>query len=102
MTAGENQSEPVILDVVVVCRYRIGRFDPVDHGAIDFLESRCAAQTVDCLEPPGRYQPRTRVPRNSLGFPPFHRRGKSVMEGLLGEIEIVEEADEGREHTARL
>jgi hypothetical protein len=61
-----------------------------------------STQPVDGFEPAGRDQPRARIGGCALGRPLFDGRGERILQRLLGEIEVAEEADQGREDAARL
>jgi hypothetical protein len=103
MAAGENQPEPIVLHGLLVDV--LGR-----HAALDLLgdaghrrvEPRAAPQPIDRLEAAGRDEPRARIVGKAVLWPAVERRGEGVVHRLLGEIEIAKEADEGREHTARV
>jgi hypothetical protein len=96
MAAGEDQAEPIVHHVVRVLRRFYRKLD----FFMDFATT--STQPVDGFEPAGRDQPRARVGRWALGRPLFHRRRERILQRLLGEIEIAEEADQGRENAARL
>ena len=61
-----------------------------------------APQRVDRLEAAGRDEPRARIRRDAVARPLLERRGERVVQRLLGEIEVAEEADERGEHAPRL
>jgi hypothetical protein len=63
--------------------------DPVFHR----IEARVPAQAVDGLEAAGGHEPRTRVRRHAVTRPLFQRRPERVVQRLLGEIEIPEQAN---------
>ena len=96
MTTGENQTEPVVHHVMRFLR----RF----YRKLDFFMDFAPAppQPVDGLEPAGRDQPRARVRGCTLDRPLLDRRRERILQRLLGEIEIAEETNQGREDTARL
>ena len=101
VAAGEDESEAIVLELVIVSR-RIGaRFNSVDHCAVDIGESSVPAQPVDGLEATGRHQPGTRVRGDSIRVPLLDCRGEGVVQRFFGEVEIIEQADERCEHTAR-
>ena len=61
-----------------------------------------AADQVDRAVSCGRDQPGPGVRRGSVTRPALRRDGEGLLSGLLGEVEVAEEADEGREHTTPL
>ena len=102
VTAGEDKPEAVVLEVIVIPRWVGNCFQSVDHRAVDALEACAAAQTIDRLEPASRNEPGARIGRNTVRGPLLDGGRKRVVQRLLGEIEIIEKADERSEHTARL
>jgi hypothetical protein len=97
VAAGEDEPEAVVGDAVLVelrlvrplrvlvelCRDRRERR----------VEPRATTEPVDRLEPPGRDEPRARVRRQAFGRPLLQRRGERIVQRLLGEVEVPEEAD---------
>ena len=65
------------------------------------VEAGPAAQRVDRLEAAGGDQPGPRVGRHAVARPLLDRRGEGVVQRLLGEVEVAEQADERGEHAAR-
>jgi hypothetical protein len=59
-------------------------------------------QVVDGLEAPGGDQPGTRVVRHTALRPLLDRTAKRLVQRLLGQVEITQQADQGGEHAARL
>jgi hypothetical protein len=66
------------------------------------VEPRAASQAIDRLEAPRRDEPRARVRGHARLRPLLQRCRDGVVQRLLGEVEITEEADERREDAARL
>jgi hypothetical protein len=64
------------------------------------IESRPAAERVDGLEAAGGDQPGPGIPGNAFLGPALHRRGERFLHCFLGQIEVAEQADESREHSA--
>src|SRR5438552_19003499 len=60
------------------------------------------AQAVDRLVAADIDQPGTRVRRDAVRRPLLHRRSKGILQALLGELEIANEADQRREDATRL
>jgi hypothetical protein len=97
MAAREDEPQPIIYDVRRVDRC-LG--DHLELGPADLAPG--LAQPVDRLEPAGRDEPPARIRRRPFDGPALDRRGERVLQRLLGEIEIAEEADESSEDAARL
>ena len=66
------------------------------------VEAGAAAQRVDRLEAAGRHQPGARIGGHAVARPLLERRGEGVVQRLLGAVEVAEQADQRREHAARL
>ncbi len=58
------------------------------------IERRAATQPIDSAEASGRHQPRARIGRHPVKRPSLDGCRKRVVQRLLGEVEITEEADE--------
>jgi hypothetical protein len=54
---------------------------------------------VDGSVSSGRDKPRLRISRLAIARPRFRGSGERLLRGLLGEVEVAEEADEGGENT---
>src|SRR6188508_3384532 len=103
MAAGEDEAQPVVLDLVVVdirlfCRLA----DAPEHWRERCVERRAPAQPVDRLEATRRYEPRSRIVRNAIRGPARHCGRERILHGLLGKVEIAEEADERGQDAARV
>jgi hypothetical protein len=88
VTAGENQSQAVVYDVVVL---DLGSLLRNIVLAGDFAAS--LAQPIDRAEATRRNQPRSRAGRHAFFGPALDRRRERILQRLLGEIEVAEEAD---------
>ena len=98
VTAGEDQPHEVVREGLLReagCRDR--RLAEV--GDLGLLRGQVllAAQAVDRLVPRRGDQPRARVPRHAAGRPLLERGGERFLQRLLGDVEVTEEADQGRE-----
>jgi hypothetical protein len=96
MAAGENELEPVVRQFVVVaggCRgfTAVQRVGDVSLGRV---ESRAAADRVDCLETRGGDQPGARVRWPALDRPALQGGAERVVHRILGQVEAAEQADE--------
>ena len=61
-----------------------------------------AAEAVDGTVPSGGHDPSTGVRRRPLGRPPGHRDGERLLDRVLGEIDVAEDADQGGDASAVL
>ena len=66
------------------------------------LQRALAPDAVDGAVAPGGHQPGHRVLGRPLARPPLGRDRERLLGGLLGEVEVAEEADQGREDPAPL
>ncbi len=99
MSRSRSSSTPL-----VVQRGSVGAaaIEALDDLLLRRVEPGAPADGVNGFESAGRHQPRPRPFRNALPRPLLDRRGEGVVERLLGEVEVAEEADQRREHAARL
>jgi len=95
VTAGEDQAQAVIHDVVVLDLGSLLR-NVVLTG--DFPAS--LAQPVDRAEASRGNQPGPRAGRHALYRPALDCRRERILKRLLGEIEVAEEADQRGENAA--
>ena len=104
MAAGEDQPELVVLHVPLVPLGGVlrGGVDPLRVVLRQPLEPGAAAQGVDRLEAAGRDQPRTGVGRHAFARPLLQRRRKGLVQSVLREIEVAQQADQGGEDAAGL
>src|SRR5712671_4261054 len=101
MATGEDEAETIILNAFFILLMHLSRQQPIEDVAVRRLELLGLAEPVDSFEPSRGDQPRAWIRGNSLLSPLLHCCHECVVQSLLGQIEIAEEADEGREHTAR-
>ena len=66
------------------------------------VEPGAPAHAVDRLEAPGRDEPRARIRGHAVARPALDGRGERVVQRLLGEVEVAEQADQRGEDAARL
>nr|QPG01998.1 hypothetical protein WM98B_00145 [Acinetobacter nosocomialis] len=100
MAAGEDQPQAVILDAVVVGLFA-RQVGPVIE-VVNEIEPCPPSQAVDRLEAAGRHQPGARIGRHTLSRPLLERDTKGIVQRLLREIEVAEQANQRREQPARL
>ena len=65
-------------------------------------EYAVSADPVDRPVAGGRHQPRAGVGGNAVPGPALGRCQKRFLTGILGEVEIAEEADQGSQHASPL
>jgi hypothetical protein len=95
VTAGEDESQAVIHDVVVLDLGSLLRYVVL---ARDFAAA--FTQPVDRSKPSGRNQPGPRAGRRAFYGPALDRRRERILKRFLGEIEVTEEANQGGENAA--
>jgi hypothetical protein len=101
MAAGKDQTQPVVLyPFVIELGLLDGRIDPPQDRDKRGIEFCPPTETVDGPESPGRHKPGTRVGGRSIHGPAIDRRGKRILHGFLGEVEIAEQADQRSEDAA--
>src|SRR5215217_7884710 len=97
MAAGEDELQALVGDGGLVHGWG-RRFEPADL----LVEHPHAADAIDRAVARGGHEPRARVGRNPVALPPRRGDREGVLRGLLGEIEVAEEADQGREDATPL
>ena len=100
MAAGEDQLEPLVLDHRVV-KFVHRRFWHVQLPGL-FGERPVAADPVDRAVARGDRQPSAGICGNPVAGPPLCGDRERLLGGLLGEVEIAEEADQGGKYAAPL
>src|SRR5947209_9267735 len=95
MAAGEDQLESFIGENGLVHRV-VGLFADLEQPRLRG-QNAFAADPIDRPPPPGGDQPRARRGRDPVARPAFRRDRERLLGGLLGEVEIAEEAAQGSE-----
>jgi hypothetical protein len=95
MAAGEDQLEPLIAEGQLL--HLVSPRRRLEQLGLEQLGLRCeralATQAVDRAVARGGDEPGGRVGRCPLTRPALRRDGERILDGLLGEVEIAEEAD---------
>ena len=100
VAAGEDQLQPLVRERLLV--------HLVLHGLGHLEQARLlgeralATQAVDRAVAGRDRQPRARIGRRAVARPALGGSRERLLRGFLGEIEVAEEADQAREHTAPL
>jgi hypothetical protein len=104
VAAGEDQTQSVILNLVLVPLRRVESIRLKLFGGSSSGASARACRRIRSIavETASGYQPCSGTCGNTIAGPLFHGSRNRVMERLLGQIEVSNEANEGGEHTARL
>jgi hypothetical protein len=110
VTAREDQAQSIVGDRHVVVRTGAGldrrqiRLDRRIAGQLVGLvaKSPTAADPVDRPIPGGRRDPCTRICRDAAVGPDLECGDERVLDRLLGEVEVAEDADERRDRPSLL
>src|SRR5262245_6129807 len=104
MAAGEDQPQHVVVEHGVrFLAWREGvELELMDQLLLLAAKGDIAADAVDRLVAPDIDQPGARVLRQLAGRPAFQRHRKGILQHILGEIEIADEADQRGHRPARL
>ncbi len=101
VAAREDELEPLVRDrgrLVHVVLHGLGHVEQADLRG----ERAIAPDAVDRAVARGGHEPGTRVGRRPLAGPASRRDRERFLRGLLGEIEVAEEADQAGEDAAPL
>ena len=98
MAAGQNQPQPIVLDVISVGYVRRG--DVFSGYIVQRIHPCIAADAVDGFAAACGYQPRPRVLRYAVARPLLQRGTEGFMQRLLSGGEIAEQANQRCEHAA--
>jgi hypothetical protein len=98
VTAGEDELEALVGEGRLV--HAVLRHERRVQQAGLRGQRPIAADAVDRAVARGGDQPARRVPRDAVARPALRRDRERLLRGLLGEVEVAEEADEGRENAA--
>jgi len=103
MAAGENKTKAIVLERLILERDWLDRcLEPPRELGNRRVETRAPPQDVDRLEATGRHQPRERVARQPVARPALDGGSERLVQRLLGEVEVADEADECGQDTARV
>ena len=104
MAAGEDQPQLVVVYALLIARHAVPRFGVELLGDLRqrCIEPSAPPQAVDRLEAARRHEPRPGVRGHTVLRPTLDRRGEGVMQRLLGEVKVAEQADQGGENATRL
>jgi hypothetical protein len=98
VAAGEDELKALVGDRRVVHAVLHGLRDLEQPGLL--RERAVATDAVDRPVARGRDEPRARVVGLAVPRPPLGGRRERVLDGFLGELEVAEKADQGREDSS--
>jgi hypothetical protein len=96
VAAGEEQPQAIVRDLVHVVSHRLELGD-LRGGRRLLASDPLASQPIDRPVARRREQPRRRVLRDATAGPVAERLLAGLLPGLLGEVEVVRDADQGRD-----
>jgi hypothetical protein len=104
MTAREDQPKPVVRDAAHVGLVGGERLELGQSRERDVLLAKrsLSSDPVDGTVASGRRDPCARRRRHAASGPRPERLGERLLDGVLGEIEITEDPDQGRDSPALL
>src|SRR5436309_15173147 len=91
MATGKHQLEALIRDRTILhlfCSSLLFLLDKFLHENLFACQGVRAAQAVDSLVPRGGGNPGTRIAGNTFSWPAFKRYKHSVLQRILGQLEI--------------
>src|SRR3984893_10798234 len=105
MTAGKNQSQPIILKAVLFIgpfRRTALRFEISRELVLRRIKSGPSTEGINGFESGRRNQPWSRVAGYSIPRPQAQRSRKGFVHRLLGKIKITEQADQSCQDSSRI
>jgi hypothetical protein len=104
MTTNENQPQHVVVERAIIGLVRRRRIEQQFMRQLrSFAAKRDgAANAIDRLVAPDIDQPGARIGRQAAARPARQRHRESILQRILGEIEITDEADQGCHRPPRL
>ena len=97
-----SRSSSTLLVVPVASPSRASASSRSASSASDASNRARRRMRVDRLEAAGRDEPRARIVGHAVARPLLDRRREGVVQRLLGEVEVAEQADQRGEDAARL
>ena len=98
MAAGEDEAEAFVGDRSVVHRLRVAR----DEQLRLLAQGALAADPVDRAVACDGHEPAGGIGGHAVGGPPLEGDGDGLLKGVLGEVEVAEDVDQGREDASVL
>src|SRR6185437_4485934 len=104
MATDENQSQSIILDVLIFLLHWIARrrFDLFGEFSQGRIVAGASSHAVDRFEASGRDEPGSRIGRYTVMWPLLRRRCESFVQGFFGCIEIAKQTNQCGQHVTRL
>jgi hypothetical protein len=95
MAAGEDQPQPVVLDALIVPSRGCTRVGVESLGECRQrdVEPGTPAQGVDGFEAASRNEPGPRISRHTILSPLLQGCPKGIVQRILGEVEVAEQAN---------
>src|SRR4029453_18825067 len=95
-TASEDQPQPVVFDLFIVPRNGSPRCgaDPLGESSLHGFEAAAPSHGINSFETAGGNEPCSWVPWHAFPRPPFQRCRKGIVQRVLGEVKVADEADQ--------
>src|SRR5204863_2912482 len=101
VATGEDQAESLVGHRLFLVVVALQLCEPLEQLGLP-RQRLLAPNAVDRPVPRRRGQPGRRVLRHSVAWPALESGRDRVLEGVLGELEVAEDADQGGEDAAPL
>src|SRR5919109_990556 len=101
VAAGEDQAQPVVAHRALLGGFALVAMEQGGLG-VPVLAGRLPAEAVDRPVAGGGDDPPGGAGRQPCRRPPLHRRGEGVLDRLLGDVDVAEDADQDRDRAAVL
>ena len=101
VTAGEDQAKPIVGHIVHIAPVVALGMQLRCHIGGGGIKTRHATLRIDGTKARGGNQPCARIRRNAVTRPSIQTHAERIVQRLLGEIEITEEADQRGQYPTR-
>jgi hypothetical protein len=104
VAAREDEAKTVVIDVAGLIRNGFvgSDFNTIGNRRQGSVEPHAAPQAIDSFETSGGNEPGSRISRDTFSGPNIEGRNECIVQRLLGEVKISQEANQSGEYPPRI